>query len=81
LNAGSLGKVQKFFGPKSQLQNPRVLQFNEVVKLHPRVTESSAFICYFSIYVSQAGGGETEGADVIMSFAITSEDLDFGFLV
>jgi hypothetical protein len=57
---------------KSQLQNPRVLQFNEVAKLHPRVTESSATTCHFSSYVSQAGDGGTAGADVMMSFAITS---------
>jgi hypothetical protein len=48
------------------------LRFNEVAKLHPRVTESSAIICYFSIYVSQAGCGGTAGADVMMSIAIIS---------
>jgi hypothetical protein len=48
------------------------LQFNEVAKLHPRVTESSATTCYFSIYVNQAGGGGTAGADVMTNFAITS---------
>jgi hypothetical protein len=49
------------------------LQFDEVAKLHPRVTESSATISYFSIYISQAGCGGTAGADVMMSFAITSQ--------
>jgi hypothetical protein len=56
----------------SQLQNPWVMQFNEVAKLHPRATESSATTCHFSSYVSQAGCGGTAGADVMMSFAITS---------
>jgi hypothetical protein len=56
----------------SQLQNPRVLQFNEVAKLHPRVTESSATNCNFNIYSCQAGFGETEGAAEQLVFAITS---------
>jgi hypothetical protein len=49
------------------------LQFNEVAKLHPRVTESSATTWHFNIYANQAGGGETAGADVMMSFEITSQ--------
>jgi hypothetical protein len=56
----------------SQLQNPQVLQFDEVVKLQPSVTESSANTRYFSIYVSQAGFGETEDAAVYLDFAIIS---------
>jgi hypothetical protein len=62
------GKVNDW----SQLQNLQVLQFDEVAKLHPSVTKSSATTLYFSIYDSQAGFGETEGAAVMMSFAINS---------
>jgi hypothetical protein len=57
-------KTMGFFSHKkqSQLQNPWILQFNEVAKLHPRVTESSATTRYFSIYVSQAGGRQPSAA-------------------
>jgi hypothetical protein len=58
---------------KEPISKPLVLKFNEVAKLHPRVTESSATFCYFNICVWQAGCGGTAGADVMMSFEITSK--------
>jgi hypothetical protein len=59
-------------GELSQLQNPRVLQFNEVVKLHPTQADSGVSCCKSTSCIIPARGSERSGAAELMSFEITS---------